>query len=373
MKRKKPAKKTSLAEAAKELHGKTFGESRHNFRWAVQDFIREKGITDKETKSALVQLSHRYGPGYGSGEYKSDALLVLRGIGDKRVAPVVQQVFLHDNFTLTKIEAVKTLSALKAKEAVPDIKEAILSKQSHGLLDEELRREIIKALVKIDPPELADILVEALSHNQGAIRLEIMDALGELGDKKAVPHLIRNLKGDPPGAYLSHASRALGNIGDKRAINPLFKVLNNYRGRVRVEAVKAIYKLMGAKAKPHLVRQFEGGAALFNPTPFPVTVRLDEPMRRLSDEAAPLYAIDLDDAGEGFSCAGAWEVLGGEGHHAGPTRRQARKLGSTAHWTAVSPSDDRYTVFACIPSYPKAGLLESGLCTLYSIQFRFVT
>jgi hypothetical protein len=101
-------------------------------------------------------------------------------------------------------------------------------------------------------------------------------------------------------------------------------------------------------------RQFEGGIALLNPTPYPVTVELEQPMRRLKDDAAPLHALEIDDGATGFSCEGAWEVLGGEGHHTGSTYRRALKPGAIARWVFAAPAADRYTLFACVPGGKEA-------------------
>ncbi len=96
-------------------------------------------------------------------------------------------------------------------------------------------------------------------------------------------------------------------------------------------------------------REFEGGMALLNPLPGPVTIKLPQPMRRLKDPEAPRYAVEVDDHEAGFTCSGAWELRAGEGHYAGPGFRFARKPGDTARWTFTAPARDTYTLFVTTP------------------------
>ncbi len=125
--------------------------------------------------------------------------------------------------------------------------------------------------------------------------------------------------------------------------------------------------------RSYWLREFEGGAAVLNPTPWPVVARLPRPMRRLSDPAAPRQAIEVDDLSKGFSCQGAWEVVGGEVPHYGATWRRAAKPGDRARWDFSAPATDTYEVFACVPggrrltdaaAYHVEGAAESPAVTI---------
>ena len=62
-----------------------------------------------------------------------------------------------------------------------------------------------------------------------AIRKELIDKLGKMGDNKAVKPLIHCLENDPTDTVRDHAAMALGNIGDKQAVDPLLKCLQEDR------------------------------------------------------------------------------------------------------------------------------------------------
>jgi hypothetical protein len=115
-------------------------------------------------------------------------------------------------------------------------------------------------------------------------------------------------------------------------------------GTVRLESLRV--ELVG---ESYLMREFEGGAALLNDSPYPLEVELEKPWRRLKDEAAPRFAIEVDDDSPDFATEGAWELAGGEQRFSGPGYRRAGKPGDRARWTFAAPSTDRYTLFVAVP------------------------
>lgn len=99
----------------------------------------------------------------------------------------------------------------------------------------------------------------------------------------------------------------------------------------------------------YIMREFEGGKAILNPNDSPLTVMLDTPMRKLKDESAPLYYLEIDDESADCKVEGSWEKVDGEDHYYGEGFRKARKPGETMRWQVTAPSADTYTVYACNP------------------------
>ena len=87
-----------------------------------------------------------------------------------------------------------------------------------------VRLESLNTLIKIGEPAVEPLII-ALGDNDGGIRSWATDALGIIGDKRAVEHLISNLKGDKSARFSS--ARALGKISDKRAVEPLIEAFKN--------------------------------------------------------------------------------------------------------------------------------------------------
>jgi len=76
------------------------------------------------------------------------------------------------------------------------------------------------ALIALEP------LIKALEDEEEYVRSSAAEALGEIGDKRAVEPLIKALEDDDKGV-LYHAAYALGRIGDERAVEPLIKALGD--------------------------------------------------------------------------------------------------------------------------------------------------
>jgi hypothetical protein len=114
--------------------------------------------------------------------------------------------------------------------------------------------EAVMVLPKmVDEPtraQVVDILIEALKAPQALVRAHAAEALGMLGEKKAVEALVRTLK-DRYQLARSYAARALGKLGDQDAIEPLLDVLGHdpFFG-ARAEAAEALRHLCPEEKTP---------------------------------------------------------------------------------------------------------------------------
>jgi|GEM_PF-1079783 len=102
-------------------------------------------------------------------------------------------------------------------------------------------------------------------------------------------------------------------------------------------------------------RRFSGGLVLANGTQRGFAVALPQPLRRLTDADAPRHVLEVDDAGPGFACQGAWERRSGEGFYYGAGYRVAAKAGDTAQWTFTAPAEDVYTLHVVLPKDGRSG------------------
>lgn len=67
----------------------------------------------------------------------------------------------------------------------------------------------------------------------------VADALGRIGDERAVEPLINRIS-DRSKYVRAGAARALGKIGDSRAVEPLQQLLNDNTNEVRDAAARAL-------------------------------------------------------------------------------------------------------------------------------------
>ncbi|UCH96466.1 MAG: HEAT repeat domain-containing protein [Candidatus Aminicenantes bacterium] len=101
-------------------------------------------------------------------------------------------------------------------------------------------------------PQLS-LFLELLKSPSASVREHAASALGELGDLRAVPELIKALR-DEDAVVREHAATALGRLGDKQAVPALIKVLRDEDAVVREHAATALAKLGDKQAVPALIR-----------------------------------------------------------------------------------------------------------------------
>lgn len=202
-------------------------------------------------------------------EVRWKAAWALGNIGDRRaVGPLINS--LSDERWYVRRYAASSLGRLKDKGSVMDL--------INALNDEEwqVRRYTAEALGEIGDERAIEPLVNLLNDNDGdvrgkainslgkmkktavepliiafesedwRIRARIAEALGEIGDKRAVDVLINALIGktkDSSRFVRGRVAEALGKIGDERAIEPLIHALDDSYKYARIKAEEALERM----------------------------------------------------------------------------------------------------------------------------------
>jgi HEAT repeat protein len=101
----------------------------------------------------------------------------------------------------------------------------------------DVHREMVEALARHGAP-VVDLLIEQLDSEDPTARRTAVVALGRIGDRKAVPSLLRVLEqGD---ALLVPVAAALARLGDTRAFMPLLGLLGHPQAAVRQTVIGAL-------------------------------------------------------------------------------------------------------------------------------------
>jgi HEAT repeat protein len=103
------------------------------------------------------------------------------------------------------------------------------------------------------------LLIEALHDPYYQVRISAADALGRLGDTRALPLLIRLLLEDEEEEVRSRAAHALGELRDPAATGPLVRALHDRYSVVRGAAARALGMTRDQQAIGPLVTLFESG------------------------------------------------------------------------------------------------------------------
>lgn len=130
-------------------------------------------------------------------------------------------------------------------ESNKEVKDNSVAIDSSSEEEPPMSRKVKKFIKDLEDPESDD-----------DTRHTAVWALGNLGDKRAVPYLIEVLKTDKNENIRSIAAEALGKLGDKRSVEPLIKALGDTDWGVRVDAIFALGRMkdLSAEAIPDIIK-----------------------------------------------------------------------------------------------------------------------
>jgi len=194
---------------------------------------------------------------------REEASSALASIGDAAIPALTQMLGDHD--WLVRLHAVEALGRTGSPTAV----EALLSTLS-GDSDSAVREDTVRALGEIGHPSAVEGLMTVLK--EPSLRTLAVEALGRIGDRRAVPILIDIVTGNHsmdvarvvagcgdqwPEEALTQAAaaRALGLIGDEATLPVLAAALGSTF--TRAEAAEALGRF-GSRAIPFLLPLLTG-------------------------------------------------------------------------------------------------------------------
>lgn len=175
------------------------------------------------------------------GEWQPDAAFALGQLGDASAAPQLiagieyaagtGQDRATRNKNRTNQNIARALAMLQAKEGVEPLIKLL------GAAEDRTREAVLRALGELRDPRATEPLVEiALNDKQAFLRRVAIEALGNLGDVKGVPALVKMLYVEVPGISFYNESRfALVQIGEPAAAK-LIETMK--RQNKEVEAVR---------------------------------------------------------------------------------------------------------------------------------------
>lgn len=105
----------------------------------------------------------------------------------------------------------------------------------------KVRKQAASALGELGDRGAVPALIEALRDESALVREHAASALRDLGDRRAVPALIETLR-DENAVVREHAVTALGRLGDKRAVQPLLDALQKEKNTVVQEHIISALK-----------------------------------------------------------------------------------------------------------------------------------
>ena len=168
-------------------------------------------------------------------------LITFLGCADLQLTTDVNEYLrdLKSSNVVIKKEAIYNIGELKVREALPELID--LLNKNIG----EINIDIIDALGKIGDSSAVKPLIVMLDNDDSLIREKTIEALGKIGDKRSVPALVSILeqKDNRTEAEVFTAIWALGNIGDRSAEPILNSLIGDNNKYVSYNAMQALKKI----------------------------------------------------------------------------------------------------------------------------------
>lgn len=150
-------------------------------------------------------------------EYSAWALgQVGENVSDQTVLPLVK--VLGDEVAEVKAAAAHALTMIGIRPMLIELLIEALS-----VAEVHTRRVIVQSLAGLDAPLAYPALLAALHDEDARVRQGAVSALGELGDRRALPALRKRLLHDPDQGVRTEAAFRLGKLGDETDIASLRK------------------------------------------------------------------------------------------------------------------------------------------------------
>ncbi len=171
----------------------------------AMDLLRAQGHTDLEALHALLLDE--------DPDVRIFAADILGSVGSAQAVSPLCRALSQDPEVNVRYQAAVSLGALAFPEAVPALNKA--------LHDEEwVQFSVIEALTKIRAESSVQALLGALEKASDLVASTIVDALGEMGNIKAVPLLLRRLDASP-SPLCNKIVRAVVSIMGERSLSLL--------------------------------------------------------------------------------------------------------------------------------------------------------
>ncbi len=190
-------------------------------------------------KQRVRELFTRIRQGSQDGAFA--ALKELEKIADPASVPILLEALGGRSYE-AKSAAIHILGNLKARQAVLPLM---------GLMgdDASLAQLTIDALGKIGDRRAVSAVLSKLDDDDPTVQMAAIDALGELGDIRAGVPLAKFLKHKEP-VFRLKAVRALGKLADTRAIQDMIPLLADKSQPVRFEVTEAFGKMGEPAVEP---------------------------------------------------------------------------------------------------------------------------
>ena len=161
----------------------------------------------------------------------------LENFDNERVINTLIETVNDDDDYRVRIQAIRALEKIKSPDALPVLKKA--------LVDTDLRvsSKALSSIIQIKSPETYQINVDSFPELRYYIKIDAIMALGKLGNKNAVPVILKIMNTDDLFKIVSIT--ALGNLRSNDAVEPVVVLMSDafvgtMADKIRSESIKTL-------------------------------------------------------------------------------------------------------------------------------------
>ena len=226
-----------------------FGDRRNRMTYAAEALGAiggtNGGTNAFQTLLFLADGRDRIPSGYSNVDAKYPVTFAaVEALGKLRnpeaVDPILRLMQNGNNYV--KWSCVQALGDIGDARAADPLGKLLLAPFYGDYWGGDYRRDICESLAHIGAASV-EPLISGLKCNTTDIRLDVVSALGKIGDKRAVKPLCDLLISDKESRVRASAARALGELKDQTAVTPLIGALKDSDSQVRGDAASALDSL----------------------------------------------------------------------------------------------------------------------------------
>ncbi len=179
-------------------------------------------------------------------EVRLSALNALVGLPDASVIDPAITALGDGDWRVRKVAAAILLEGVDRNRIVHQLIDRLSREKNIGMRNAAVEVFIQWGKTSVDP------LLFSLRHTDDDIKKLIIDTLGEVKDRKTVPHLIALLS-DQNENIAASAAEALGKLGDPEAVPPLLELFTRENPLLVFSVIKALEQIGDRRAVEPLI------------------------------------------------------------------------------------------------------------------------
>jgi len=157
--------------------------------------------------------------------------------GDTSIFPTLKDIFLKTRCDKVKIEILKTINQLGAREDMFDFFKKALDENN-----EEVREQAAQAIISTGDPSTVSLLVKLLSEEKRNIRYISVKGLGQINHPDTITPLLNNINSQDNKLRLT-VIKALSKKCDASVTSALIELLKDNSTEIQIAAVQALKKI----------------------------------------------------------------------------------------------------------------------------------